>query len=379
VSKAVTPSGYARVAHSLLEHLVTGGGLEILHFGVNYRGHALDRPWPILPNRLPGDVFGRRQLPEILATFRPDVVFLCHDPEFWALHQAAVRTAPSRPRAVFYCPVEGTGMVTHHAVALADVDRLVAYTQFGAAELISVGAAPRGPVAIIPHGVDPRRFAALTGGSPRAAARSRLFPGRPELRDAFLVLNANRNCPRKRLDLTLEGFARFARGKPDVWLCLHAGLRDVGIDILAAADRLGIRERLLTRCGPDPPAVPDDELNMVFNACDVGVNTAEGEGWGLVAFEHACAGAAQVVPDHGACAELWSESGVLFPAPRPGSNLPPAPDPGGLAAALDRLYADRRFLAERSEACRAWARSPQFDWGVIAGQWRRLFTEVLGG
>lgn len=270
-------------------------------------------------------------------------------------------------------------MVSHHATALADVDQLVAYTRFGAAELISVGAAPSGNVAVIPHGVDPRRFAPLAGGFPRAAARSRLFPDRPELRDAFVVLNANRNCPRKRLDFTLEGFARFASGKPDAWLYLHTGLQDVGIDILAAAEKLGIRDRLLTQCGPEPPSVSDEELNVVFNACEVGVNTAEGEGWGLVAFEHACTGAAQVVPDHSACAELWSAAGVVFPAPRPRPNAPPAPDPGGLAAALDRLYVDRSFLAERSEACSTWARSPQFDWRVIAGQWRKLFSDVLGG
>jgi glycosyltransferase involved in cell wall biosynthesis len=135
--------------------------------------------------------------------------------------------------------------------------------------------------------------------------------------------------------------------------------------------------------GPPTPCKGNSNLKDVSFQTDViandGVNTAEGEGWGLVAFEHACAGAAQVLPDHGACTELWSESGILFPAPRLAPNLPPTPDPDGLAAALDRLYADRRFLAERSEACCAWARSPQFDWKAIAGQWRRLFTDVLGG
>ena len=34
-------------------------------------------------------------------------------------------------------------------------------------------------------------------------------------------------------------------------------------------------------------APPDEALNLIYNACDVGINTANGEGWGLVPFEHA--------------------------------------------------------------------------------------------
>ena len=34
-------------------------------------------------------------------------------------------------------------------------------------------------------------------------------------------------------------------------------------------------------------APPDEQLNLIYNAVDVGINTANGEGWGLVPFEHA--------------------------------------------------------------------------------------------
>jgi len=32
--------------------------------------------------------------------------------------------------------------------------------------------------------------------------------------------------------------------------------------------------------------LPDNELNIVYNACDIGINTSVREGWGLVSFEH---------------------------------------------------------------------------------------------
>ena len=62
-------------------------------------------------------------------------------------------------------------------------------------------------VNVIPHGVDTQVFFPLN----RQHARQALFPDRPELQDAFIVLNANRNVLRKRVDLTIEGFASFAQ------------------------------------------------------------------------------------------------------------------------------------------------------------------------
>ena len=79
------------------------------------------------------------------------------------------------------------------------------------------------------------------------------------------------------------------------------------------ARRHGIEDRLiLTAVEPYLPAVGDEVLNWIFNACDVGINTSVGEGWGLVNLEHAATGAAQVVPRHSACEELWTGSALLL-------------------------------------------------------------------
>jgi len=48
----------------------------------------------------------------------------------------------------------------------------------------------------------------------------------------------------------------------------------------------------------------DRELNLLYNACDVGLNTASSEGWGMVSFEHAATGAAQIVPRSWVCGEV---------------------------------------------------------------------------
>src|SRR5205823_13314929 len=99
------------------------------------------------------------------------------------------------------------------------------------------------PLEVIPHGVDTHRFFPLSDDDVgrRVEARRAMKLNDPEHRDAFIVLNANRNMPRKRIDLTMQGFAEFAKDKPtNVKLYLHMALQDTGWNVIALAKRYGI-------------------------------------------------------------------------------------------------------------------------------------------
>ena len=129
--------------------------------------------------------------------------------------------------------------------------------------------------------------------------------------------------------------------------------------ILALAASHGIADRLrVTELGAAP--LSDAELNLVYNACEVGVNSAMGEGWGMVSFEHAATGAAQIVPDSSACAELWEGAAELVAARDtgvPGFSMlaMSTVTAEGIAGALERLYWDpvrRRALPARRTATR---------------------------
>ena len=220
------------------------------------------------------------------------------------------------------------------------------------------------PIEVIPLGVDRHRFHALG---------ERADDGR------FVVLNGNANLARKRIDVTLRGFAEFASSRPDAFLYLHMGMRDQGYDVLLLANELGIADRLLATTGRDVhPNVDDDELNRIYTSCDVGLNTAEAEGWGLVAFEHAATGAAQVVPDGGACAELWDDRRGALRVParatvRGGHEVAPK----DVAATLARLYENRGLLAALGARAHAYATSPQFDWDAITRTWEDVLLDVV--
>lgn len=380
VGRAVRPSGYARVLHELCARLA--GRFEIVHFGINYRGPVREGAWRVEPNRLPGDVLGLRQVPALVERFDPDVVLLCHDWSFWAVHEATLTRA--RATSIFYCPVEWPFADPASAARLATVDRLVLYTEYGRA--MATDAFARARVApprmdVVPHGLDTRSFAPLAGGTSRPqlrdarrAARRALWPDRPELDDAFVVLNANRNVRRKRADLTLEAFARVARDAPDAYLVLHMGRRDAGWPVDDVVRRLGIAERVLvTAPGDAHPHVDDATLNAIYNAADVGLNTSTGEGWGLVAFEHAATGAAQVLPAHAVAREVWGDAAELVPVDGEPAG---AVDVDATAAALLRLRRDRDLLHARSLAAYARATDPALAWDSIARTWAELLEHT---
>jgi glycosyltransferase involved in cell wall biosynthesis len=303
--------------------------------------------------------------------------------------------APLRPGAtvVAYVPIDGILRDDTQVVPLTFVDRFVTYTNFAGDQLARSlrRLAYPAEVGVIPHGVDTATFFPLAGSidcqlvpGARRAARQRLFPADLDWHDAFIVLNANRPLSRKRIDLTLEGFARFAHGKPPgVKLWLHHAIMDADerAALAALAADLGLTDRVhLTPL--DAPTLADADLNLVYNACDVGLNTALGEGWGLVSFEHAATGAAQIVPDSSACSELWAGAAELLPTeetynPRISPLTMGATAPAAVAAALDRLYHDPEHLRSRALTAFRNATQPVYDWHRIAAQWHTLFGEIL--
>jgi glycosyltransferase involved in cell wall biosynthesis len=369
VGEAGSPTGYARAMEGLLPGLCHVFDTTLL--AVNHRGAPLaGRAYEVRSNELPGDVRGFEQLPALLDELEPNLVLLHGNSDAYLTHRATLGPYRARrpdARVVVYTPVDWPEQVPAIPQSLAPVDLVVAYTERGRRTLERAFAAarlPAPPMTVIPHGVEREAFAPLA----RLEARRRLLDyGISVPPDAFVVLNANRNQKRKRVELTMRAFADFARERPDARLYLHMGMLDMGCDVRRVARELRIAERLITTTESDRhPHLPDEQLNLIYSACDVGVNTAAAEGFGLVSFEHATAGAAQVVPDLTACAELWEGAGMVV-------------RPEGVAGVLGRLYDEPEWLAEVSRRCHARARAPELGWDAVARRWEEELGGVLDG
>ena len=386
------PTGFARVMEGVFTPLAEH--YEIHQLATNYRGDPHNHPWRLYPAEVGGDRWGAGRVLPLVEKIRPRLVFVLND--IWVQHAylQELRKMKEPPPVVLYCPVDGGPLDAEDVEPLGGVRRCVAYTEFGREVIESAAAAQRSkdpsfnfpPVEIIPHGVDTDTFRPLEaeGVSPRLHARRLLFPGLEDLEGRFIVLNANRNQPRKRIDTTVRGFALFAEGKPPgVNLFLHMGVEDVGWNVVRLARRYGVEDRvLMSSLNKVMQTVSPQQLNRVYNACDVGVNTSTAEGWGLPSFEHAATRAAQIVPRHSACAELWEGSAVLVePALRIVNEKILTEGwlvtPEAVAGALESLYADRGFLDEMSERAYRNATRVEYRWENISARWDALFREVL--
>lgn len=412
VGDAVATTGFARVMHGIFENLVDR--YEIHHLGINYRGDPHDYKVKIYPAMLgglgqQGDVYGHSRLPRLIDSLQPDVVFILNDIWIHAQYMDALDSyIEGGLKVVLYSPVDAEPIEWSWVKKIRKAKRFVAYTQFGKRVVedsleswqkhierheLEEEQVEFPPIGVVPHGVDTSTFYPLPDSTDKAGnvvipgklnAKRMVFPNKEDFLNSFVVLNANRNQPRKRIDITLKGFAKFAEDKPDnVKLYLHMGVEDMGWNILALADRYHIDHRLIISANvPMMPQVPDSRLNEIYNACDVGINTSMGEGWGLVSFEHASTKAAQIVPNHSAAPEIWGDSAEYLDPKyylttdrilTEGAIL----DPDQLADKLQKLYDDPVYLREMSEKAYAVTQREEYQWPNVAEKMATIIDEVL--
>lgn len=403
IGDAVAATGFARVIRSIFQPLHRD--FELHQMATRYNDEPHDYPWPLYPAKQGTDVYGYSHLPKLVHEIRPAVVFLLYDLTFQTRYLNVLRRLPPQPKTVFYSPVEAGPIAPEIVSQLHGVNRYVLFTEYGRKEIAKSlelvrrdNAEFRFPdLEVIPHGVDCEKFYPLDDELPgaknektiperRLSARKQLGIVDPEHRDAFIVLNANRNMPRKRIDLTMQGFAEFARDKPaNVKLYLHMATEDTGWNVIILARRYGIYERLMmSKADNSPPQFPDELLNVLYNACDVGITTTTGEGWGMVSFEHAATKSAQIIPRHTSLADLWNGA-AEFIEPSTKMTYPGNLTEGlvvsvaDVAKALERVYQDGAHREKLAEAGYQNARRPEFRWDGIAEQWRQLFCEVIEG
>jgi D-inositol-3-phosphate glycosyltransferase len=394
----ISGTGLTRVMHSIMRRLADRH--EIHYLGIGYSGEIIrDRDLTIYPtNPKGGDVFAAFQAQRLIDEIRPALIFILHD--IWVFEYYLRLLGPYRDRLKIagYIPLDGKITNPQDAAPLAQADRVIAYTEFARRQFEQAFQKLRAngdardfpPVEIIPHGVDrdsffpfPELSQAAFASVGRAAAKKKVFFDLADVENSFVVLNASRPDGRKRVDLTIEGFARFAADKPaNVRLCLHhALLAEPEAGRLQALIQQHCPERISLNPLPGG-VVSDDALNMLYNASDVGINTSMGEGWGLVNFEHGAAGAAQIVPDHTACGELWRGRAELITPAR--SYTPEFSvlemaevSAAGVAQALENLYRNPQHQQQLAQAAFASARNAAYSWDVIAQQFEDLFVRLV--
>lgn len=390
VSDAGVPTGFARVGEEILKGLSrqASASFRLHQIGINYSGAPHPHSWPIYPASVTG-VDLKERVSSLATQLMPAAIILLNDPWVVAEVAAHLDNAGFTGAIIGYCPVDGAPLPLSAVDGLSKLRSLVAYTEFGRqafTDLFDTAEVTLPALDVIPHGVDTGAFGLLIPDDPaasRKAAKAQLFPTEPKFQDSFVVFNGNRNQPRKRIDVTMRAFADFARDKkPNVMLYLHMAKIDFGWNVVELAKRFGITDRLIMSSTENAlPSLSEKQLNLMYNACDVGLNTSAAEGWGLVSFEHAAAGAAQIVPGTETQKELWGGVAKIVEPCMTTTAIGQVADwhlvsEQAVTEALEELYHDNHALESYAAQCRHHATAPHFSWNNIGDRWTCLVESL---
>ena len=330
VSDGYVPTGFGRVAHAILDRLHKK--YEIHHLAINYRGQPHNFPWKLYPAMVGGDMWGIKQVPLFLREQKFDALVILNDIPVIDAYLTEIRKngVNNLPRIVVYFPVDSKYMTSSWFKNYDMVSEIAVYSQFGFSEIYPILEGKfTGKIRIVRHGVDRNKFTRI----PKETAVEIIINELAKEQDSKFVdalskkllntqifLNANRNQPRKKIDLTISGFAEFVRRNKltpeDVSLYLHMGVVDNGVDIVKLSSIYGISDYvILTHSGYYHKFVSDEVLNAIYNVADYGVNTSMGEGFGLVSVEHASVGKPQIVPNNSVLPEIWKDKAYYIECP----------------------------------------------------------------
>ena len=142
--------------------------------------------------------------------------------------------------------------------------------------------------------------------------------------DDFIVMNLNRNQPRKRWDTCMQAIALAASRMPDskikllisaqmngAWNLLEVYARELGKYGLTIED--GMKHLIIM---DNPQNQNDDNILFMYNVADVGINTCDGEGYGLCNFQQAAIGIPQIISHVGGFLDFFDETNAMVIKPK---------------------------------------------------------------
>lgn len=230
--------------------------------------------------------------------FGADVVVSLYD--VWAFPPNVRRMFD--PPWIAMIPVDGAPVSPFIQAQVGPAEYPVAFSRFAERELQKVGI----QCDYIPLGVDCDVF------SPGGKEFARATLGLPQ--DAYMVtmVAANKGLPpRKSWPEALAAFAKFHQRHPETLLYLHTtkepfAPRKEGIYLEDLASALKIPHQAIVFADQEALAVgvPDEELAMIYQASDVFLNPAMGEGFGLPIVEAQACGCPVITQDCSAMSEL---------------------------------------------------------------------------
>lgn len=383
-------TGFGTVSRNVLEALYKTGKYDIDCFGINYHGTPHQFPFNIWPaiDYQSGDPYGRSKFEHFARQHPFDILWILQDTfivNFLPNLIKGLRAGRPKPfRSIMYYPVDSI-IKPEWYNSIAEVDKLVAYTEFGKQEVLQY--TNRSDIDVIYHGVNLDEFHPLPAAE-AAAFRKQYFGS---LHDKFIFMNVNRNQQRKDIPRTIQAFKEFRKHRPDSILYLHMAMRDQGWDLPELCKRfdLSVKDDVVFPENFEPnQAYPVQILNMLYNCADCIISTTLGEGFGLGWVEAMACGIPTISPRNTAMAELITEDrGYLIDngnnpslwtcLPHDNEVMRPLVDVEDMVKKMIHVYDNREEAKNKAANAYNWV-TKELPWsGKITKQWVKVFDDAV--
>lgn len=290
-----------------------------------------------------------RRIRSAMRAFAPDVVHV-HEPLTPSTSMLAALASGAPVVATFHAYLDRSRLMELSGPVLRQICRRI-----DAAIAVSEAASGfvrrvfRGPVEVVPNGVD---VAAFAGAIEPAEG----------LPDGRKILWVNRLDPQKGFGVMVRAFEELAVELADVQLIVAGDGRDRAALSLLSTDA---RTRVV-RLG----TVRHEELPRYHAAADVFVSPALGqESFGIVLVEAMAAGVPVVASDIAGYREVVRD-GVEGLLVRPN-------DPSALAGAISKVLTEPELASSLAAAGRT--RAESFSWGTVLPQLEAVYDRVFAG
>lgn len=271
-------TGYSKVATAILQQLQTVPNLDIFHFGFQrhptHRRPKLEKitQYDAWANEDPKEQgFGFNCFQSYLKLVNPDVIFIYNDTH---IINQFLELIPETHHAKIYIYLDQV----YHGTALFNIpkraDKIFVFSNSWKFKLPDDSKAT---LHVLQH-------------APSSAEIDKelidKFKTEHNLHDKEIFLNINRNSPRKRLDLTIQAFKLYHEKHPNSHLLLvTSSSGHYNIPLICSLEQ--IQPNTISFIDTDKSRLTDEQINLLYNVADYGLNTADGEGFGLSTVEHA--------------------------------------------------------------------------------------------
>lgn len=290
--------GYAKIVYEILSRLVKEPTFEVYHFG--WRQHPTFRREKIVglkgdyvASKYDGDM-GETQIERYLSIVKPDLFILYNCNMYSALFYKHLPKNPKYKRWIYLDQVYKCG-----SISTIPCDKFLVFSKEWIMPIDT-------PQYVLTHAPSSNAKTLSDEEKERIRWKLGLAPDEP------VFLSINTNTMRKRLDLLIQSFKLYKDkgGAGTLLLITSSGSNAYyNLNLIMNIEQAPYDKVKVVENG----YLTDEQINQFMNIADYGVNTSDGEGWGIASCDMAFLGKPQLSLDIGAYRTfLNDETAVLI-------------------------------------------------------------------